>query len=311
MKLKLNYDKQTMKLQVSNAYEKYNPKFIWGNFLLQHIVHSGLFEVEYQQFPRFKNDVNAIPRCGELKTFILNGNMCAIDAWDFSHPACHLTKEFLSNNSFYKDLKYIFKTQYSELHAAQYKRLKEECGITVFPFFIFPRHHFEHCQFKWQNQDHKHLAFFSGRIWKNRKAWHRHMLDQPESFFSINHASSNYEIVHKSSNSVSEDNYISLMKNSKWGLILKGKGECGKNRREVEYSSCGIPLALNYKPKYPFEFEPNKHYLYLEKPSDLEKLKTVDPKPYAESSMNLFKEYFNPEKVAYNLLKFYGHLFTK
>ena len=306
MNIKIKY-KNKMKLRVSSDYEKPNPRYIWGNFLIQKIAHSGLFKVTYEHFPRY--NASGIPRAGELKAFELNGIMCLVDAWDYSHPTCHISKKFLDNNPKVKNIKYVFKTQYSERHMEQYNRLDKELGIKVFPFFIFPRHNFKNCQFQWKNKEHEHLAFFSGRIWKERKRWYHYMMDRKDDFFSVNHESSKIKIVQKSSNHISEENYMGLMKNTKWGLILKGKGEAGKNRREVEYSSCGMPLALNYKPIYPFNFEPNKHYLYLEKPEDLEKLKTIDPAPYAKASARLFRKYFDPEKVPYNLLKFYGHLF--
>ena len=58
-----------------------------------------------------------------------------------------------------------------------------------------------------------------------------------------------------------------------------------KNRREPEYTSCGMPLALGgYKPNYGFEFKEGIHYFYIDKPEDIEKLKDIDPRPYSEAS---------------------------
>ena len=137
------------------------------------------------------------------------------------------------------------------------------------------------------------------------------MLRNKKDFLCVDDpSSSEFSIKSKRSNAIDENLYFDLLKQTKWGLILKGKGEAGKNRREMEYASYGMPLALNYKPIYPFEFEPNKHYFYLEKIEDLNKLKEINPMPFAKQSTDMYKKYFCFESIPNNFLKFFGNLFA-
>jgi len=81
----------------------------------------------------------------------------------------------------------------------------------------------------------------------------------------------------------------------KWGVNLKGHGKGGKCYRESEYMCMGVPLALNYKPIYPFPFEPGVHYFRLRRRKDILKLKDIDPEPFAKASKELGERYIKQE----------------
>lgn len=279
------------------------PYMIWGKLMLKRMAESGIFDVEYKKFP---SRLFALRRARHMTPFILNGKKCFIDDWDYSYPTSSLSEEFFEKNPEHKDLKYVFKIQYSYGEKDFFDRLGEKLGIAIFPFFMFPRHDFKLGSWQWENKNHKYLALFSGRVWKYRRHWKEYMGKHPDCI-SVNN--SHLKITNKRMNSIDDNEYLKILQNTKWGLCLKGKGTDCKNRREVEYTSYGMPLALDYKPYYPFFFEPNKDYVFLEKPEDLEKLKDVDPEPYARRSVELYNRYYDPDVIGLALIEKFGYLF--
>ena len=283
-----------------------NAKYmIWGKLMLRRMGESGIFNVEYRKFPP---KLFALSRPGHMTPFILNGKKCFLDDWDYAYPTSSISEEFFERNPEHKDLKYVFKIQYSRGEIPFFTKLGEKFGIQIFPFFMFPRHDFELGSWKWKNGDHKYLALFSGRVWKFRRQWNAYMQKHPECI-SVN--DSYLKVTDKRMNAIDDDVYLDILKQTKWGLCLRGKGTDCKNRREVEYLSYGMPLVLDYKPYYPFddEFQPNKDYVYLEKPEDLEKLKDMDPEYFSERSTYLYKRYFDPDVLGLALIEKFGHLF--
>lgn len=65
-----------------------------------------------------------------------------------------------------------------------------------------------------------------------------------------------------------------VLKTHKWnaGIVICGKHGRqteGKNRREVEFASLGIPMILNYYPTYPDPLISGKHYAFWCRPGNL------------------------------------------
>jgi len=278
---------------------------IWGKLMLKRMGDSGAFDVTHKKFPP---KLFALTRPGHMTPFILNGKKCFLDDWDYDYPTSTIDEEFFDKNPEHKDLRYVFKIQYSKGETQKFTDLGKKFGFEVFPFFMFPRHDFELGSWKWKNKDHKYLALFSGRVWKFRKPWKKYMGERPDCI-SVN--DSHLKITNSRMNSVDDDVYLDILKNTKWGLCLRGKGTDCKNRREVEYLSYGMPLVLDYKPYYPFddEFQPNKDYVFVEKPQDLERLKDMDPEPFARRSVELYRRYFNPNMIGLAMIEKFGHLF--
>jgi len=299
--VKLSYKQWNLEVP---GYVLNNRGIIWGKYLLKKIAEDNIFKTKYiLNHPR----ISGGRMDNKFTPFILNGKKCLIDEWDYSYPTVYVNKEYIKKNPFLSDLKYIFKIQYCKHDKKIYDDIKQDLNVKVLPFFIFPRHDIPLEIFKWKNENHKYSAMFSGRVWRGRNRW-KAVMDSDKTFFStVNNP--DCKIESQRFNYVSNDDYIVLLKQMKWGLSLVGKGCGGKNRREVEYMSYGMPMVLNYIPIYPFSFIPNKDFLYLEKPEDLQKLKHVDPLPYSIRSAKLYKKYFKPENLGKALITLFGHLF--
>lgn len=98
--------------------------------------------------------------------------------------------------------------------------------------------------------------------------------------------------------------YFDSLRLSKFGVILSIRRD--KNTREYEFISNHIPMAMNYCPVYPFSFEKDIHYKYVEKPDDLLALQHIDPLPFHNRSKQLWDDYFRPDKAAALLLSSIG-----
>lgn len=98
----------------------------------------------------------------------------------------------------------------------------------------------------------------------------------------------------------SQKTYRHSLQRSQWGVILSKRRD--KNTREYEFVSSFMPMALNYRPVYPFPFEPDVHYAYMEKPDDLMALIDRNPIPFHTRSVQLWENYFRPDMAARLLL---------
>lgn len=262
------------KLTLKYLYSKHD---MWGKYLL-HLLSlndnvSVFRDMSLSTIPVFKSK-NLIP-------FKLDDFPFFIDDWDYSYPTSYLDNPkvlypYLKNNL----PPTILKIQYSSNHKEKYDNLYNKYNIKVLPFIIFPNRYFNLGFDKWDsNKQHKYLCFHTGRQWRERSRW-------------INYLKNNISEIPQINTKLTTQEYQSLLLDTKWGLVLKGKG-IGKNRREIEYMSIGMPLVLNYKPEYPFPYNANEHYVYLEKPKDIEKLKDIDPEPYAKKSLDIYNRYYN------------------
>jgi len=250
-----------------------------------------MFEVTKEPFP----NINLEPIVGKRHQFIgffkFNDVLVALDAWDGTQPTCMLA-DWFKDHHFYSKTKIIFKIQYrSSIKIQEFENFTAVTGIPITSWTMFHSLTFPLEYFKWdKNQNHKYLTYVSG---KRRQEWLDYYIDSKEvaTFDNCGLAK-----VPKNRAKLVTQDFLDIVKDCKWGLSLKGKRisnlDC-KNRREVEYSSVGMPLALNYIPEYPFPFEKDKHYVYVEKPEDLMKLQDIDPVPYAEAAWETYQKYFS------------------
>lgn len=187
-----------------------------------------------------------------------------------------------------KDVKFIIKTQY---HPHKFwDKFGRNTGIKVIPWIMWSTLNFPLESFKWNpGNSFRYIASCAGGPNSNRR-WGR------PPFINWCKRDGSFHI-----NRVFVNDFADVLKSCKWGLVLQGgnKHNCdGKNTREIEYASCGMPLALNYIPHYEYPFVPNRHFLYLKEPDDLKRLKFEDPRPYARASKELWDKYFKPESAA-------------
>lgn len=275
------------KLSVGIRYNEYS---LWGQRLLYHLINHPNIETKVVEFP----PTGITNKRKHFIPFSINEKIFILDSWDGHNP----TSDLLSLNNIDKFYIHnnvcILKIQYSSSHQNIYSEIDQRFGMKVLPFTMFYSRSFKLENFQWSNKNHNYLYCITGTYLKSRLEWIKYsegMINcriEPE--------------YRKGDLGSSEENesYYNLLKQTKWGLILKGWGDGGKNRREVEFSSFGMPLVLNYIPEYPFSFEPNNHYVYLEQPSDLSKLEFLDPEPFAEKSKQIYNQYFSPNNGIYN-----------
>lgn len=277
---------------------KYHKNDMWGRNLLYHLSNNLNINVEMVRYPLpsipiYRGNRNFTP-------FIYDDIIFIIDDWDHASPTCFLLnnpdipKFYLNNNTC------ILKIQYCNSEINNYNEIYKQTNIKILPFTMFANRSFDLENFKWDvNHKHKFNFIFTGKPWRNRLSWINFAQTNKEKLlcgmdFSNGAGDSNIN----SSNT----SFYDILKDTRWGVILKGKGCGAKNRREVEFSSLGMPLALNYIPNYPFSFIPNEDFILLESPEDLLKLKDIDPAPFAERSSIIYNEYFSPSNGVLNSL---------
>jgi hypothetical protein len=280
--------------------QKYHDKNTWGKKLLYHLSQNKNLDIQYNySIPPILNGGRRIRK--NFHTFIIDDIVFVLDDWDQASPTCYLANNTNNISKFYLDNPtIILKIQYCESEKINYDLIYNQCGIKILPFTMFSNHTFELENFQWnKDNDHKYLCCLTGKPWRNRSGWFNFVIQN-------NHSLPSFVCSHRAgeNNNIEENiRFYELLKNTKWGLILKGKGCGGKNRREVEFSSLGMPLVLNYQPIYPFEFIPNKDYVLIEKYEDLFKLKDMDPEPFAEKSKEIYNNYFSPNHGLFNSFK--------
>lgn len=263
----------------------------WTKRTIYKLVESKMFDVREEVFP----EIDLKPIVGKRHNFIgffkFNDILMAVDVWDGPQPTI-LLADWFKSDPFYSKTKIIFKIQYcSSVRIKEIDQFVKDSGIHVTNWTMFHSDTFPLEYFKWdKNKNHKYLTYVSG---KRRQDW----LDYYENSKEVaTYSNSGLKTVPKGRAKLMVPDFLEIMKDCKWGLSLKGKRignmDC-KNRREVEFASAGMPLALNYKPEYPFPFEAGKHYVYVEKPENLMILKDIDPIPYAEASLETYNKYFS------------------
>jgi hypothetical protein len=263
----------------------------WVQKILNKFIESKIFEIKYEKFPEISLSSIVGRRHSNIGFFKFNDVLMGIDVWDGCHPTSQLTDWFLKND-FYIKTKIIFKIQYR--NSVEIQSLKEftlKTGIKINNWTMFHSEMFPLEYFKWDcKKKHKYITYISG---KRRQNW----ID----FFKDSNEIATYENcglnkANKGKQKLIRDDFFSILKDCRWGLSLKGKRlgnmDC-KNRREVEYSSLGMPMILNYIPEYPFPFYPNDHYVYIDSPKDLLSIKDIDPYPYAKKSLDIYNDYFS------------------
>lgn len=231
-----------------------------------------------------QNDIDPkildVPRREKASFININDKIVVIDSWDYSIPMIN----WLNGNG--RDIKIdlILKIQYCPNSNNNNIR-----NVPISPWTMF---HFKHniwqkrqpeIKNRWLNTIKKYDIGFSGRKWSWRLPWAEKLKEFDNCLVNIYNKTPPGDIHH----------YLSYF--TKFSSILsiigkKDRNTDGKNRREVEAASIGMPLILNYKPHYLNQLKPDHHYFYVTKPEQLsniiQKLNT-NKKLYQEISNNL------------------------
>lgn len=223
-----------------------------------------------------------VPKREQSVIIRVNGKLVLIDVWDYSHPGI----TWLKGGGNDIDIKLILKIQYNPLFAFNNNR---SIPIKPWTMFHFGGQRWQERQPEFRNRflnrPKKHNIGFSGRAWGWRRKWIQKLSEIPHSYSNL----------YKRTPPGNMDNYTDRFLTWKSLLCIIGKRDrCtdGKNRREVEAASIGMPLFMNYKPAYLNPFKPDKHYIYINDPNNLPDLVDDllnDNEKYEALSNNLIK----------------------
>lgn len=266
-------------------------KFVsWNWTLVRMLATSGVFEIAETDLPKIN-----LPGVRNANWCVLgvNGKLVGLDTWDSADPLkAYLESEDTACRAAISTLSLIVKIQY--FSNPYWDRLRIQCPVPLTSWTIFPTHDFPLGFFTYDaDKAHKYLATTTGKNGRfGRQQW-----------IEAGRQIGGFRTKNDFNDKDDRHEFLDILTQCRWGLCLKGAWCAPKNRREVEYSSCAMPLALNYMPSYPFDFAPNEHYLYLEKPQDLITLRDVNPEPYAKASKHIYDNHFSPAGMAKSLIK--------
>lgn len=269
----------------------YKSEIGWNYTLLRMLAASGVFTIrtkEFKQIPttRYKN----------WTLMEVNDRLVALDTWDTLGPTDLYYKAGLFKSEF-KNLDLLIKIQW---HNNKYwADFTKDTDIPVTAWTVMPNKEFPLMSFQYSaDMKHKHIGIVSGRNNRfGRQGW-------------VDWCVKNSDFVTDNSYVVNDNmsSYVHNLSGCKWGIILRGRVGAEKNRRESEFTSCGMPLAMNYDPQYPFNMIAGKHYYRLHKPADLANLRHIDPRPFALESIRLWKDHFSPLGMSVTLIKLVNSL---
>lgn len=266
----------------------------WNVTLHKMLASSGRFTVRHEPLPRI-TDRSGGRIAGRVSpnfsAFKIDGRLIVLDTWDTDSPTVNCWKAgYFSPGGMFADAALVLKIQWEPKPIWQ--QFTEETGKTITPWTMFPSREFPLEWFRWQaHGPHLYLATLTGAERFGRGAFK----DIAQHWPNI------YSKPRGQKDPIAD--YLRILETCKWGVSLVGKrGTQNKNRREVEFASCGMPLALNYIPSYPFPFQPGTHFVFLKEPRDLSRLATMDPRPFAERSIALWRDHFCPVAMADKLL---------
>lgn len=265
----------------------------WNKTLIKMLFDGGVFDVQTKDLP----EVYSLKPGGRAKNwnlFEINNKVIGLDTWDSYQPTSRLFDlKYFSKDGKLRPLDLIIKVQYYPCKYWTY--FTKNTGIPVKPWTVMPNAQFPLAQFQWENKKHKYTTAITGRNNRfGRQVW-VNFCENKKDLFTFKD--------YKSRDPMTD--YINLIQECRWGVSLKGRQRRhdGKNRRECEYSSCGMPMALNYQPHYDFDFKAGEHFFLLTKPEDLEKLRDTDPLPFHKASVEIYQQYFSPQGMSNLLLK--------
>jgi len=260
----------------------------WNGTLHKMLAASGLFDVAYSDdLPRPPRGLVG-PRTENMSVVDLDGKLVAIDTWDDAQPthALYGAGEWSEGGSLeFVDL--LLKIQWQA--GPFWDTFTAETGVPVSPWTIFPSREWELGGFRYNlHDDHQYVGLISGAMRSGRGE-----------YFDAARAADDFYVPDEQTKERDWERFWAAARSCRWGISLKGKrGTDGKNRREIEYASCGVPLAMNYCPSYPWHMEPGRHFVLLESAADMLALRLIDPAPYAAAADEIYREYWSPPGMA-------------
>jgi hypothetical protein len=260
----------------------------WNVTLHRMLESSGLFHVERADLPTL-NKSDGGRRAGNLSVVAVNGVQVGIDTWDTPDPVTIAAdRRCFDAGRVLAEVKLVLKIQWSPLQQTAWDRVP----VPVRPWTVFPSREFPLGAFRYQPaKRHRYIAAVTGAMRHRRGEW-----------FDAARKRSDFFVADEK-RAVPMDEWLGILADCRWGLSLGGKrGTDMKNRRESEFASCGLPLALNYDPHYPVEFAAGKQYLRVDSPADIDAMIDTPVAPFAQAADQLWAVLFSPCGMSLRLL---------
>jgi len=273
-------------LVLNEGYDRLNG---WNWTLCRMLAKSKMFKVSTANFPYGR--VNGA-RNSNWCTLEVNGIRVGLDTWDTLGPTANFYQAgYFNKGSVYDGIKLLIKVQHYPCKF--WDEFTKNTNIPATAWTVMPTHHFPLEYFQWSNKKHLWFGTVTGKNNRfGRQPWSDWCANQDD-FYS----SGEYLV------NDTMDDYLDRLKECRWGIILKGKKGAEKNRRECEFTSCGMPLALNYEPAYPFPMKAGRDYVLLKRPEDMASLRDICPEPFAVASRRLYFDHFSPFGMAKTLIR--------
>ena len=274
------------------------PLASWNRTICRMLRESGMFHVvEDGSLPR-------LPRAGygrlagNLHCMDLDGVRIAVDTWDTKAPASKAFEDGLFDRGEpLAGVKLLLKLQKWSGDDGYWDDFTWATDIPVRPWCIMPSQEWKLGCFRWQAEGHTYTGCISGVMRYGRGEYFEEAQRHPDFLTFGDHKVPFFET------------YLRAMQKVKFGISLHGRRNSdGKNRREIEFASCGMPLALNYQPTYPWPMTPGEDYVLLTGADDLLKLRDIDPAPYAAAADRLYQTYWSPRGMARVLVELVDEL---
>lgn len=249
----------------------------WNRWLVDRLLESGTFRQRHGELPRTPESRRWRRNFHVMR---VEESLVGVDTWDLEGPTT-------TGHSVLNELDLLLKIQYRPHDL--WRALEIEHGLRITSWTMFAYDGFPMREYAWSPDSGQCPYSYSGHAKRPKRRWLRHMRRSGVEVHDM----------------LEPNEYVPLLRNSRWGVILKGRTgrHCdGKNRREPALASWGMPLALNYTPHYPVSMLPDVDFVHLREPTDLDRLKDIDPRPYAEASIGLWHRLFSPRAMAGNLL---------
>lgn len=262
----------------------------WNETLHRFLADSGGFEVRYaDDLPRITKSQGG-RRAGNLSVFAVDGRQIALDTWDTADPVTVAAeRRCFDRGGPLADVVLVLKIQWTPANMLQYRGVP----VPVRPWTIFPSREFPLGAFDYQPaKRHRYVAAVTGAMRYGRGEWFDYARRRSDWF------------VADAKRDMPMDEYVAILADCRWGLSLGGRrGTDMKNRREVEFASCGMPLALNYEPHYPFDFTAGRQFLHVASVEAVDLLLDTDPAPFAVESRRVWDDRFSPAGCAETMVE--------
>jgi hypothetical protein len=288
-------------LSINSRQIGHNSATLGFDFIVTSLRDSGLFKIEDH-----KESINVVKGCRATMLYF-NGKKIYLDFWEYSAPT-HNTAVLEANF----DL--IIKLQHKNIGRRRYLRFVKNKNLfkgatdeqlvkfynKIVPWTFFPSRMMMPYVGKEETLTSlpiEQLGFFCGRNWKARHYMKAKLESQGIKYISN-------EVPGQR---ISDDNFLHLMRSSKFGIVLPGRStyvsDC-KNRREIDYMMMKKPLLISYQPNYYDPLVNGKHYIYIDDKTvlkDLENMYNIN-----EIAENAYQWYLNnatPKGMAQMFLK--------